>query len=332
MSDSSLLTPARRAQSVAIVAPCYNEEANVETFYREVCAVLDTLGIDYRFIFVDDGSRDQTLSLLNRLANQDARVGVLSFARNFGHQLALTAGLDHAEADVIVTMDSDLQHPPSALPELIRAYENGADVVYGVRKDDATRGFLKRWAASSFYKLLKRVTRTEVMEGAVDYRLMSRQAVLALRTMREQHRYLRGMVPWLGFPHTFVLYEQQARRGGTSQYSWRQLARLARHGFFSFSTFPLELITLVGLAMTGLAGLYLLYILGVLLFTDIRRDLPGWTSVIVVSLVIGGVQLLSLGVMSQYLGMIFDEVKNRPLYVLKQKRLPSSPEEKTEQV
>ncbi|MBZ0310323.1 MAG: glycosyltransferase family 2 protein [Anaerolineae bacterium] len=313
----------RKAKSLAVVVPCYNEEATIHEFHKQVCAVLDTLDISYGFVFVDDGSRDNTLTVLNTLASTDSRVSVLSLARNFGHQLALTAGLDHADAEIIVTMDCDLQHPPATLAEMVRAYEGGADVVYAVRENDENRGFLKSWAAGTFYTLLKRMTRTEVISGAVDFRLLSREALEVLRSMREVHRYLRGMVPWMGFPSAMVHYHQQERFAGTSSYSWRQLARLARHGLFSFSTIPLAFITWLGVLMNVLAVMYLIYILLAAAFSDTLRSVPGWSSVIVVLLVVSGVQLISIGILAQYIGMIFEQVKGRPLYVLKQKRLQS---------
>jgi dolichol-phosphate mannosyltransferase len=246
-------------------------------------------------------------------------VTVLSLARNFGHQIALTAGLDHADADAIVTMDGDLQHPPAAIAEMVMAYEAGAEVVYAVRNNPDTRGFAKRYGAHLFYRLLRRLTHVEILEDAKDFRLISRLALDGLRAMRETHRFLRGMIPWMGFPYEIITYEEQARFADESKYTWKQLARLARYGFFSFSTASLDIITVLGFGMTILAGLYLVYALFAWIVWG--RIVPGWTSVIVIVLIVSGVQLISIGILAQYIGMIFEQVKGRPLYLLKQKRL-----------
>ena len=313
----------RKAVSATIVAPCYNEEASIGKFYEAVSEVLTSLGLAYSFVLVDDGSTDKTLHLLNKMANDGAPITVLALSRNFGHQVALTAGLDHAEADIVISMDSDLQHPPATIIEMVAAYEQGADVVYAVRQNDQNRSIFKQWGAKVFYALLKRMTRIEIIPGSVDYRLLSRDAMTVLKSLRETHRYLRGMVPWIGFPRAVVYYEQQARYGGVSNYSWGQLARLAKNGLFSFSTIPLDFITWLGVVMNVLGVAYLVYILAAVFITDNLQTVPGWTSVMIAVLLIGGTQLIALGVLAQYIGMIFEQVKERPLYVLKQKRLYS---------
>jgi dolichol-phosphate mannosyltransferase len=312
------MSTGRSAQSLAVVVPFFNEEKVIPLFYEAACTELKRLGLAYSFVFVDDGSRDQTQTILNQLADHDPHITVLSFARNFGHQIALSAGLDYADGDVIVTMDGDLQHPPAAIRDLLAAWEQGADIVYGVRGNADTRSVATGTVAHVFYRVMKRFTRVEIVPDAKDFRLISRQALAVLRTMRERHRFLRGMVPWMGFRYATVPYEEQARAADVSRYGWRQLARLARHGLFSFSTVPLDFITLLGVGLTGLAALYLVFAL--VSWLAYGRSVPGWTSVIVVSLVIGGVQLISLGIIAQYVGMIFEEVKGRPLYVLKQER------------
>lgn len=318
---SEKLPACRTVESLAIVAPFYNEEAGAEVFYDRLVSALEPLGISLQFIFVDDGSSDRTCGVLNRIADRDTRVTVLSLARNFGHQIALTAGLDYAEADAVITMDGDLQHPPETIPDMLQQYEAGYDVVYAVRMSHDHRGWLKRIVARVFYATLSRTTKIDVISGAVDFRLMSREVVHVLRGMRETHRYLRGMVPWIGFPYSTVSYEQQSRHTGESKYGWRQLGRMARHGFFSFSTVPLDLITWLGVIVTSLSGLYLVVVVLSALFTSLRVELPGWTSIIAVLLIVSGVQLISIGIVAQYVGMIFEQVKNRPLYTLKQERL-----------
>lgn len=313
----------RKLASLTIVAPFYNEEDGAEAFHQALCQHLDMLGIAYNFVFVDDGSRDNTLGILNRIADADPRVTVLSLSRNFGHQIALSAGLDYAEGEAVVVMDSDLQHPPAAIAEMVRAYESGAEIVYGVRKNDESRRFLKRIVARQYYAFLQRATALQFVSGAADFRLISRRALLTLRTMREVHRYLRGMVPWLGYDYAVIYYEEQQRYAGKPQYTWRKSFRMARHGLFSFSTVPLDIITVIGVILTILAIIYLIYILVAAIAFGI--PVPGWTSIIVVLLVVSGVQLISIGVIAQYVGMIFEQVKGRPLYVLKQERRQRAP-------
>lgn len=318
------LSQRERRFSVAIVAPFYNEEEGAEAFYASVVTALAAQEIELYLIFVDDGSKDRTLAVLNAIADRDSRVTVLSFARNFGHQLALTAGIDHANTDAVVTMDSDLQHPPEIIPQMLEEYRRGFDVVYGVRENDDTRGLLKQWVARGYYRILRRVAEINVIEGAVDFRLMSRNVVEALRQMRETHRYLRGMIPWLGFPYSTVVYHQQTRQAGKSSYSWKRLLKLAEAGFFSFSTFPLEVITWLGVATVGLALVYFLYIVAWVLVFRLASAPPGWVSTVAAILLGSGVQLISTGIIAKYIGMIFEQVKQRPLYVLKHKRLAES--------
>lgn len=319
----------RRLNSLAVVVPCYNEELTIPIFYQTVCNVLDALPLTYQFIFVDDGSTDKTLALLNELADKDSRVSVLSFARNFGHQLALTAGLDHADAEAVIMMDSDLQHPPEVIPSMINAYEGGLEVVYAIRENEEFRGFIKRLTARTFYQLMQRMTNVPVIPGAADFRLMSRQSLLVLREMREVHRYLRGMIPWMGFAYGVVTYPARDRYAGETKYTFAKMFRLARHGLFSFSTLPLAVITWIGLFSTLLALIYLVYVFVITVIIREPTLVPGWASVIGVLLIVSSIQFVALGVLSQYIGMIFEEIKQRPLYILKQKRLPSHTEQDT---
>lgn len=301
-------------ESLSVVAPCYNEAEGIYIFYETLWKVLDSIGIGYEIVLVDDGSQDDTLTQLNAIADDDDSVSVIALSRNYGHQAALTAGLDQASGEVVITMDSDLQHPPAVIPELLAWYERGADIVYAARQPNANVGLLKRTASSGYYWLFRRMTNIEVIPGAADFRLMSATSVQALSQMREMHRYLRGMVPWLGFTSAIVYYEQPERFAGTSAYTWRKSWRLARHGLFSFSTIPLVLITYLGL---GTVALGLLYFIWVLTVWGLGYTIPGWASMIGVTLLMGGVQLISIGIIAQYIGMIFEQTKNRPLYVIK---------------
>jgi dolichol-phosphate mannosyltransferase len=300
------------------VAPFFNEEQGVEAFYAALTAVLDTLALEYDLVLVDDGSQDRTLELLNRLADQASNVTVLSLARNFGHQAALTAGIDVALGDVVITMDSDLQHPPSLIPRLIQEYVAVADIVYAARNQSQELPFLKRVTSEAYYGLMRRIARIEMVPNAADFRLMSQEVVNVLRSMREMHRSLRGIIPWIGFQSAIVTYDQPNRFAGTPTYTWRKSLKLARHGLFSFTTLPLELITIMGLVLTFFAFIYLIYIF---IVSILGHTVTGWTSLITVMLVIGGVQLTSIGIIAQYIGMIFEQVKARPLYTLKQSRL-----------
>lgn len=317
-------TAGRHLTTLTIVAPFFNEESGAELFHQTVCESLDSLDVNLGFVFVDDGSSDNTQLVLNKIADSDQRVTVLSFSRNFGHQIALTAGLDFAQGDAVVVMDSDLQHPPPVILDMVTEYLNGADIVYSVRRNDDNRGFLKSFVARIFYWSIEKAMTVNVISGAVDFRLMSRDVVSNLRTMREYHRFLRGMVPWLGFKDAVVYYDQAERQTGISNYTWKQLFRLARYGVLSFSTVPLDVITWFGLISTFFAFLYLIYAL--LLTLIMGRIIPGWTSTVIIVLFLGGVQLISIGVIAQYIGMIFEQVKQRPLYVLKQKRLAENHE------
>lgn len=311
----------RRLTSLAVIVPFYNEGRGARRFYERLRDELDRLELDRcSLVFVDDGSRDETLRVLNDLADADPRITVLSFARNWGHQIALTAGLDHVDSsvDAIVTMDGDLQHPPEAIAEMAREYESGAEIVYGIRNSYNDVGAFTRLASRCFHRLVKWSTSIEVVPGAADFRLMSRRAVDVLKQMREVHRYLRGMVPWIGFPYAVVRYPQARRHAGTAVYTWRRRVRLAHDGLFSFSTLPLNVITWLGFVFAVVAVAYLAYVLLVAVY---GRVVPGWASVIAVILMVATFQFLAMSILAQYLGMLFEEAKRRPLYVLKQARI-----------
>jgi polyisoprenyl-phosphate glycosyltransferase len=300
---------------LTIVAPCYNESAGIRKFYETLVNALTQTGISFDIIFVDDGSQDNTLNQLTALAADDDRLSIVALSRNYGHQAALTAGLDRANGDVVITMDSDLQHPPALIPELIQWYQNGADIVYAARRRaQQDVGPLKQLASSAYYVLLKRMTNIEVIPGAADFRLMSAEAVQALRRMREHHRYIRGMVPWLGFNSAVVYYDQPERYAGRPTYTWRKSFQMARHGLFSFTTIPLDLITILGVVVVTLSAVYFIWVIVV---WALGYSVAGWASVVGVTLLIGGVQLITTGIMAQYIGMIFEQTKGRPLYVTK---------------
>jgi dolichol-phosphate mannosyltransferase len=303
---------------LSIVCPAYEEEEVLPRFHAELCAVLTTLRRDYdaEIIYVDDGSRDSTLAILRALAAADPRVRYLSLSRNFGHQAALTAGLEHATGDVVVSMDSDLQHPPELLPALLEKWKEGYEVVLTIREDDPRLGRFKRLTSRVFYQVMRVLSDTEVRMSASDFRLMSAKAVGALLQLPETHRFLRGMVNWVGFPTTALSFQPASRGGGVSKYTLRRMANFAIDALFSFSKAPLRLSLVLGAAVLGLGLFFAVFALGeALLFTT---EDAGWHTVLVAVLVLSGCILCSLGLVGEYVGRVYDQVKARPLYLLKE--------------
>lgn len=314
--------PARRS-TLCVVSPCYNEADGVHRFYQALTAALDGSGNrDHTIIFVDDGSRDATLEILNRLATADPRVRVYSLSRNFGHQVALTAGCDVAKGDAVILMDSDMQHPPHLVPEMVARWRAGADVVSAVRRFTEDASLFKRVTAWAFYGALNRISDTRIVPNAADFVLLSRPAHEALQRMPERHRFLRGMVSWIGFRREFVEYQAPPRPTGKSSYTLRRMTQLASDALFSFSAEPVRLATRVGLGLVGLGVLYLTYILYTIL-AEPGKIVPGWSSLICVVLITSGAQIVFIGLIGEYVSRIFEEAKRRPLYFFKQR--PDSP-------
>jgi glycosyltransferase involved in cell wall biosynthesis len=303
---------------LCVVTPCFQEEEVVGDFYRELKAVLSSLdGLRHRIVFVDDGSTDGTLRILNALAAADPSVSVYSFARNFGHQAALTCGLDQAgDPDAVVVMDADLQHPPSLIPQLVAEWRRGCDVVHAVRQDTAGVGFLKRISSGTFYRVFNALSDTQLTPGAADFFLLSGSALHGLRQMPEYHRFLRGMVAWMGFARATVPFRAAPRTKGVSKYTRTKMMALAKDAVFAFSSKPLRIVSRLGLFLVILGALYFLEVLWEKLAG--YALVPGWATVVGVVLVLGGAQLLTLGLIGEYLSRIFDEVKRRPPYILKQ--------------
>jgi dolichol-phosphate mannosyltransferase len=303
---------------LSIVCPAYEEEDVLPRFHAELCAVLAPLEREYEIeiLYVDDGSRDRTLEILRRLAAGDARVRYLSLSRNFGQQAALTAGLEHAGGDVVITLDSDLQHPAGLIPNLLEQWKRGHDVVQTLREDDPRLGWFKRLSSRAFYRLMRTLSDTEVRASASDYRLLSRKAVDALLRLHEAHRFLRGMVHWLGFPTATVSFTPSLRGGGVSKYTLRRMMTLASDGLMSFSRLPLRLALALGAGflLLGLGTGAAVVVQG--LFSEAEVDW-GWRAVLTAVLVMGGSMLCALGVVGEYVGRVYEQVKGRPLYVLK---------------
>jgi dolichol-phosphate mannosyltransferase len=307
---------------LSVVCPAFNEEEVLPRFHAELCASLAPLAREYELeiLYVDDGSRDGTLEVLRRLAAGDARVRYLSFSRNFGHQAALTAGLEHARGDVVVSMDSDLQHPPALVPTLLAKWREGNDLVLTLRQDDPRLSPFKRLSSRAFYRLLRWLSDTEVRAAASDFRLTSRKALDALLRLHETHRFLRGMVNWLGFPTATVPFMPAGRAGGVSKYTLRRMLTLALDGMLSFSKVPLRLALLLG-ALQFVLGLAAgAYTLAQALGTPAGSG----TGVVLTALfLVGGSVLGALGVLGEYVGRIYEQVKGRPHYLLKEMSPPA---------
>src|SRR5262245_30008277 len=305
--------------TLSVVCPAYNEEQALPLFHGRLAAVLDALPDDCRVevVYVDDGSRDRTLEVLRDLAARDGRVRYLSFSRNFGHQAALTAGLEHARGEAVVTMDSDLQHPPELLPALLQKWREGFDVVLTIREEDRPLGVVKRFTSRFFYRVMRLLSNTDIRMAAADYRLMSRRALDALLRLRETHRFLRGMVQWLGFAAAEVPFRPGGRRAGVSKYGLGRMLNLAGDGLLSFSRVPLRLATFLGAISLGFGLLCSAYLTTCWLVGGGQAG-SGWGVLLASMHLLGGCILCGLGLVGEYVGRIYEQVKGRPLYVLKE--------------
>jgi polyisoprenyl-phosphate glycosyltransferase len=303
--------------TIGILIPVYNEEEVLDSFYRQLCRVIDPLPYCFHLYFVNDGSRDKTEEILCRLVESDPRVQVIELSRNFGHQAALTAGLDAAEGDYVISMDGDGQHPPEMISEMINLAKAGYDVVLTQRKDDLNASTFKRLTSNLFYDAINRVGDTQVLPGGADFRLMSRAAVEGLKGMREYHRFLRGMVSWMGYRSVILPYEAPARLAGKSKYSLRKMLRLAADAVFSFSLVPLYMGITLGIVMLFLALAEMVYVLSFWISGHQSSLAPGWSSLMFVILVVGGILMILLGFVGVYIGFIFQEVKHRPIYLVR---------------
>lgn len=302
---------------VSVVAPVLDEEDCVDELARRVAGALQAAGVRFELIVVDDGSRDATPERVLALRARDPRVKLVRFTRRFGHQAALLAGLHYARGDAVVTMDGDLQHPPELLGELLAAWRTGADVVQAVRTEaDLQEGAWKQRASRGFYRLMAAVADVPVVPAGADFRLLDRRAVEAVRGLDERSVFLRGLVPWLGFREAQVPYRTAARHAGRTKYRWSRMLRLGLDGVLSFSVAPLRLISLLGVATTLLGVAFAAFALVAHLLGRVQAS--GWTSLVVLVLVFGGVQLTSLGIVSEYVARIYHEVKRRPRWVVEQ--------------
>lgn len=306
-------------KKVSIVVPVYNEEDNIEHFATCTAGVMEKTGYDYEIIFVDDGSQDRSREILPRLAGENSHVRYIFLARNYGHQLALTCGLDSAEGDAVITMDGDMQHPPELLPELLSRWEQGYEVVQTIRETTEGVSLLKKATSTYYYRLLNLMTDIIIREGGSDFRLMDRKVVLAFRRYGEHARFIRGMVTSMGFSQCTFSFVAPKRFAGHSKFSPKKMLRLAIDGVMAYSTTPLRVSLYIGLIAAALSLILFCHVI----FETLEGDsVPGWATIMVCVLFFGGVQMTVLGVIGEYIGRIFEEVKGRPLYLVARDNLP----------
>jgi dolichol-phosphate mannosyltransferase len=302
---------------IDLVIPVFDEADVIEQIYGKIRTVVDGLPYDFKVLFVDDGSRDGTANSLRAIADNDPRVTILSFSRNFGHQAALTAGLDHSTGDIVISMDADGQHPPEMILQMIGLCTQGYDIVQAQRVEDGRAFSFKQATSSAFYKLINAISGTHIEPGAADFRALNRQAVDALKAMPEYHRFLRGMISWMGFRSVILPYHETHRVAGRSKYSFGKMFRLAMDALFSFSLVPLYIGMTFGGILLCLAAAQIIYVLSFWLAGRSSELVPGWSSLMSVLLVLGGMMMILLGFIGVYVGYIFQEVKKRPVYLLK---------------
>jgi dolichol-phosphate mannosyltransferase len=299
----------------SIVAPVYNEEETLPHFYARVVVVMEHVGEPFEIVFVNDGSRDGSYRVLCALHARDPRVRVVDFSRNFGHQVAISAGLDHARGRAVIILDSDLQDPPDVIPELIARWRSGAQVVYARRRRRPGETRFKLLTAALFYRLIARITAMDIPRDTGDFRLLDRPVVDALVAMREQHRFMRGLSTWVGFRQEAVLYDRQERFAGATKYPLGKMVRFALDAITGFSFVPLQLATTLGFVLAGLS------LLGIVVAAILRLfnvAIQGQATTLIVVLLLGGIQLIFLGIIGEYLGRIYDEVRGRPLYIVRE--------------
>ncbi len=302
---------------LSIVIPVYNEEDSLEQLYQRLLPVLTAQQLTYEIIFVDDGSSDSSLNKIGELSQKDSRIKAISFSRNFGHMVALCAGLDNATGEAVITMDADLQHPPELIPELLKQWSDGYEIVNTIRKRGKGVGFFKGLTAGIFYWLINKIAKINLPANAADYRLLDQKVVQTLKGIKERSRFLRGLISWVGYKQTAIPYEAEPRFAGKTKYSISRMFGFALDGITSFSAFPLRLASYLGLIIAFFSFIYIIYAVYIRFFTN--QAIAGWTSVLVTVLFIGGVQLIFLGVIGEYLSRVYEESKQRPFYIVSKK-------------
>ncbi|MEK0420411.1 MAG: hypothetical protein RLZZ161_262 [Bacteroidota bacterium] len=306
---------------LSVVIPVYNEEMNIGKLYQRLCSALEPLGADWEVVYVNDGSKDLSLAILHELSETDNHVKYIDFSRNFGHQLAITAGIEHAKGEWIVIMDGDGQDPPELIPELLKKAREGFEVVYARRRKRDGENFLKKFTARMFYRLLAKITSIEIPVDTGDFRIIHRKIQRILSKMPEQHKYIRGQISWIGFNQTFLEYDREERMGGSTKFTYRKMMRFALDGISSFSTWPLKVATISGFVVSAVAFVLIIYSLYQKFFGTTE---PGWTSLHISVLFLGGIQLIGIGMLGEYLGRVSDNVKNRPHYIVRDSNIDNA--------
>lgn len=320
-ADNPVNLPIGTQMRIGTVIPVYNEEGNLATIHQRLSAVMQALGTtDHQLLFVNDGSTDRSLAILKGLAAADPHVAYIDLSRNFGHQVAVCAGLDHVQGDRIVIIDCDLQDPPELITTMMQRMDEGHDVVYAQRRSRQGESTMKRWTASLFYRMMDRITSVKIPVDTGDFRLISRRVVEVLRQMPEREKFLRGQIAWMGFRQTAVEYDRQARQAGDTGYTYRKMIGFALDGITSFSNFPLKVATLSGFFVSLISFVLMIYALWSRFVWKVYE--PGWTSLMLSVLFIGGIQLIAVGIIGEYIGRIATNVKQRPLYLIREQSHP----------
>lgn len=302
--------------NISVIVPVFNEEDNLPLIYNRLLALFKKMNVSYEICFVNDGSSDNSIRVIKNLVSKDPSVRYIDFSRNFGHQVAVSAGLDHVTGRSTVIIDADLQDPPELIEELYSKLKEGFEVVYAKRRYRKGETIIKKLTAKIFYRLLQRITPIEIPLDTGDYRIMDERVVAVLRKMKEHHKFIRGQISWIGFNQTFVEYDRNERFSGQTGYSYSKMVRFAIDGITSFSDFPLKLASLLGFAVSIVSFLYAVVILSFKILKP-EYHVQGWTSLMICILLLGGIQLISIGIIGEYMGRMNENVKNRPLYVIR---------------
>jgi glycosyltransferase involved in cell wall biosynthesis len=302
-------------KKLSVIIPIYNEEGNIPALFERLNSVVSKMDVEPEFLFVNDGSRDNSIALIKALAAKNTFVKYIDFSRNFGHQVAVSAGLDKASGDAIVIIDADLQDPPELIIEMFNKMQNGFDVVYAKRRARKGESFLKKFTARMFYRILGSITSVSIPVDTGDFRIMSKQVADIVKSMPEKEKFLRGQISWVGFEQTFVEYDRDERQAGETGYTYSKMIRFALDGITSFSNFPLKFATGAGFVVSGFSFLMILYALYSRYILKVYE--PGWTSLMLAITFIGGIQLISIGIIGEYISRMSANIRNRPLYVIK---------------
>ena len=308
---------------LSVIIPIYNEEGNIHTLIDRLQAVIDDMNLSStEYIFINDGSRDRSMEMIRELAVKNKNVKYINLSRNFGHQVAVSAGLDKSKGDAVVIIDADLQDPPELIPELYKKLKSGFEVVYAKRKSRQGESFFKKSTAKLFYRILSKMTSISIPVDTGDFRIVDRKIVEVLKKMPEQQKFLRGQISWIGFSQSFVEYDRDERYAGKTGYTYKKMIRLALDGITSFSNFPLKIVTIAGFAVSGISFFMILW---ALYSRFISKDYePGWTSLMLTILFLGGIQLIGIGIIGEYVSRLSANIRNRPLYVVSESNISSS--------